>query len=498
MRLNVEPYPSPAKPRFDTALRKQSKASVGWSVLRFMSDQLFSFVVFVVLARLLAPADLGAFALMAVFAEVFRAISTAGLTQTVARERALSDEFLDTIYRAHMGFSLISCAVIFVVAKPFADFMDAPQIAWPLCALSIVLPISALGQTHMALRLRAFGHKTTALRSVVGGLIGGGAAVAAAFAGLGLWALVIQRITTEIVNAVLARLSYRWKPGRGFSWRMLRRNLSLNGSLTATQLVFIFMQRLQDLVIGSVLGIGAVGIYRTAWRTVELIANGAIQPFSTVAMQTLARVKDDRAEMLNAYRWMISKASALSFPALVGFGTMAPLAIPVAFGDKWAQAGDIAQIFAFMALPFTLNFFASPALGAAGASRALLFIGCCQLAMTAVLTLLAAPFGLHAVAFAFVLRAYLTLPLQVITLKRVSGIGFMNTVSAVWEPLIASAIMGLFVHFALAEVPLVTPSRWGQLILVMGSGALVYGLVLITLSRTWRGHILKTARQAFA
>lgn len=486
------------QPRFDKALRRQSKASVGWSVLRFLSDQIFSFLVFILLARLLAPADIGAFALMAVFAEVFRAISTAGLIQTVARERALSDEFLDTHYRAHMGFSLISCTIIFVLAKPFADFMDAPQIVWPLRALSLVLPISALGQTHMALRLREFGHKTTALRSVVGGLVGGGAAVAAALAGLGLWALVIQRIVTEMVNAILARLSYRWSPGRGFSWAMLKRNLGLNGSLTATQLIFIFTQRLQDLVIGSVIGIGAVGIYRTAWRTVELIANGAIQPFSTVAMQTLARVRDDRAEMLSAYRWMISKASALSFPALVGFGSMAPLAIPAVFGDKWAQAGDLAQIFAFMALPFTLNFFASPTLGAAGASKALLLIGACQLVLTALFTLAAAPFGLQAVAWAYVLRAYLTLPLQMVVLKRASGIGFADTVTAVWEPLLASGIMGLFVHFALDEVALVTSNRWGQLILTVGSGALVYGVALVVLSRTWRLLFVRTARRAFA
>ncbi|MCI4592661.1 lipopolysaccharide biosynthesis protein [Sphingobium sp. BYY-5] len=496
--MSAEQNPAAVEPRFDTKLRRQSKASVGWSVMRFMSDQVFSFLVFVLLARLLAPGDIGAFALMAVFAEVFRAISTAGLIQTVARERILSDEFLDTIYRGNMGFSLIACAITFVLAMPFAAFMDAPQIAWPLCVLSLVLPISALGQTHMALRLRAFGHRTTALRSVLSGVIGGGAAVAAAFAGLGLWALVIQRIVTAMVGAVLGRMSYDWTPGKAFSWAMLKRNLGLNGSLTATQLVFIFTQRLQDLVIGTVIGIAAVGIYRTAWRTVELIANGAIQPFSTVAMQTLARVKDDRAEMLAAYRWMISKASALSFPALVGFGSLAPLAIPVVFGDKWAQSGQLAQIFAFMALPFTLNFFASPALGAAGASRALMFLGGTQLAMTAIFTLVAAPHGLYAIAWAYVLRAYLTLPLQVAMLKRISGIGLTDTMMAVWEPLVASGIMGLFVHFTLAEVTLVTSNRLAQLILVAGSGAFVYGVALLTLSQTWRRLLIGTARRALA
>src|SRR3546814_2186078 len=73
-----------------------------------MSDQFFSFVIFVLLARLLTRADIGAFAIMAIFAEVFRTISAAGLIQTVAREPVLTDEFTDTVYRAHMGFSLIA------------------------------------------------------------------------------------------------------------------------------------------------------------------------------------------------------------------------------------------------------------------------------------------------------------------------------------------------------------------------------------------------------
>src|SRR3546814_21158635 len=102
----------------------------------------------------------------------------------------------------------------------------------------------------------------------------------------------------------------------------------MNGSLTATQLVFIFTTRLQELVIGSVIGVVAVGIYRTAWRTVDMISNGAIRPFATVAMQTLARVKHDQAELGRAYQWMISKAAVISFPALTGFGMVAPLAIP--------------------------------------------------------------------------------------------------------------------------------------------------------------------------
>lgn len=488
-------------PRFDTRLRQQSKHSIGWTILRFASDQVFSFVVFVLLARLLTRADIGSFALMAIFAEVFRTISMAGLQQTVARERELSDAFTDTVYRSHMGFSLATSAIIIALAHPFADFMNAPQIALPLQVMSAVLPISALGQTHMALRLREFGHKTTALRSVVSGIGGGGAAVLAALLGFGLWALVIQRIITEVISVVLSRQSYRWKPGWNWRWSILKRNLGINGSLTAVQLVYIATTRMQELVIGNVIGVIAVGLYRTAWRTVDIISNGAIRPFTTVAMQTLARVKDDRVELARAYQWMISKAAVISFPALVGFGILAPLAIPTVFGAKWAQAGDLAQVFAFMALPFTLNQFASPSLGALGASRSLLVISLTQLGLTAIFTLAAAPYGVLAVAWAYVARAYLTLPLQIFLLQRVSGIGLRHTWSAIWQPLTASVVMGIVLGLARpatatleAYVPF-SLGPWLVLLLSIAIGAVIYGLVLIAISPVWRALAMKTFRK---
>jgi O-antigen/teichoic acid export membrane protein len=502
--LTSSAYASSRDARFDNRLRQQSKHSIGWTILRFASDQFFSFVVFVLLARLLTRADIGAFALMSIFAEVFRTISMAGLTQTVARERELSDAFVDTVYRSHMGFSLITCAIIMVVAHPFAHFMNAPQIAVPLQVLSVVLPISSLGQTHMALRLREFGHKTTALRSVVSGIGGGGTAIVAALMGFGLWSLVIQRILTEIISTILSRQSYHWKPGWNWHWSILKRNLGINGSLTATQLVYIAMSRMQELVIGNVIGVIAVGIYRTAWRTVDIISTGAIRPFTTVAMQTLARVKDDPVELTRAYQWMISKAAIISFPALVGFGVLAPDAVPTVFGAKWAESGELAQIFAFMALPFTLNQFASPSLGALGASRGLLVIALAQLSLTAVLTLLSAPYGIFAVACAFVARAYLMLPLQIILLKRVSGIGLRDTWRAIWQPFAASIAMGVAL-FAIRPVMAGLGNGlpfhlgpWIVLALKVAIGALVYGPVLIALSPFWRGQVLKLMRRLWA
>lgn len=479
--------------RFDEGLRARSRSSIGWTITRFLSDQLFSFIVFVILARLLAQADIGAFAVMAVTAEAFRIIATAGLVQTIARKRELNAAFLDTIYRSQQGFSLLSALLIIALAQPIADGMDAPDIALPLAVMSLVLPISSFGATHLALRLREFGHRTTALRSVAGGLIGGTCAVVAAFAGLGLWSLVIQRLVTEIVGVALSRASYDWKPGWRFDLAILRGNLMLNASLIYVQLAFLATVRVQEIAIGAGIGLAAVGIYRTAWRTVELIGRGAIQPFTQVAVQTLARVKDEPAELRRAYRWMISRASALSFPALVGFGALAPIAIPTVFGAKWVEAGELAQIFAFMAVPFTLNFFASPSLSVLGASRSLISLSTTQLVLGVILTLAALPFGLFAVALSYVGRAYLTLPLQIWLLRRASGIRPVDTFRAVGPPLVASTLMGAALA-ALMRLLDTHLAGWQALLLLTAIGALFYAVALLAISGSWRGRFLSLSR----
>src|SRR3546814_14352716 len=104
-----------------------------WSSDVCSSDLIFSFVVFVILARLLTQADIGAFAVMAVTAEAFRIIATAGLVQTIARKKEITPAFLDTIYRSQQAFSILSALLIMALAQPIAGWMDAPEIGRASC-----------------------------------------------------------------------------------------------------------------------------------------------------------------------------------------------------------------------------------------------------------------------------------------------------------------------------------------------------------------------------
>ena len=481
---------------YNEDLRKKTRWSILWTVVRIASDQMFSFAVFVVLARLLSPREIGTFAIAMAFTEVSRVIAIQGMVQNIPRAKRLTPELADTVFWTNLAMSIAVAFVVLGIAPIIMDVIDQPAAAAPLQALGFVLPIAALGATHMSLRLREFGHKSLALRSVIGGTIGGAAAIAAAFAGWGIWSLVVQRFVTESLNALLAWLSYRWLPGRNSSIKELRTIWGFGFNMALTQILGLLPRRAMDLVLGTVIGAAAVGIYRTAGRTTELVANGTIAPFTTVAMQTLSRLQTDTKEMAKAFRWMVSRSAMLTIPAMVGFGVLAPDLVPAVYGEKWRDAGVLAQTFACLGITYSISSFAAPLLMALGRGATLRTLAVVQLIATVTVAALAAPFGIFVVAWASVLRGYLSLPFTLWMLKRASGITPWDALGAISKPLMASLIMGAAVW---GLMDLIRPMFAQVLIAVLicaGAGMAIYAVLILTISDQARQLARAQAKRA--
>lgn len=486
---------------YNEELRKKTRWSILWTVVRIASDQVFSFAVFVILARLLSPREIGTFALAMAFAEVSRVIAIQGMVQNIPRAKRLTPELADTVFWTNLAMSVVVAFVVLGLAPVIMTVIDQPDATGPLQALGFVLPIAALGATHMSLRLREFGHKSLAIRSVIGGTIGGGAAIAAAFAGWGIWSLVVQRFVTESLNAATAWLSYRWVPGRGFSMKQLRAIWGFGFNLALTQILGVLPRRSLDLILGTVIGASAVGIYRTAGRTTELVAGGTIGPFTTVALQTLSRLQTDTKEMTKAFRWMVSRSAMLTIPAMVGFGVLAPDAVPAIYGEKWRDAGVLAQTFACLGITYSISSFASPLLMASGRGATLRTLAFSQLIATVVVAAATAPFGVFVVAWASVLRGYCALPFTLWALKRASGITPWDALSAIAKPLAAALIMGAAVWGLMALIRPLFEQVLIAVFICVGAGMVIYAALILAISdqaRQLAKSQLKRVRALFA
>jgi O-antigen/teichoic acid export membrane protein len=340
--------------------------------------------------------------------------------------------------------------------------------------LAPLLPVSSLAVIHNARLARVFGHKNLAAQAIAASLLSGITAVACAFMGWGVWALVAQTAVNAVVTVLLGWVAYPWMPKFRFNVPLFRSVFLFSISLVVTQLMWMLLARVQDIFISRWYGPVEVGRYRIAWRLIELIGQAVLAPIGSVALVTLSRLQNDRVAFRNAYNKIVGAAALGTIPLLLGFGALSNDMIAMLFGDKWGNAGDIATVLVLMAVPFVMNFFASSALSAVNRAESILSVAALQLAATLVLTWLLVPYGVVAVAAGYTLRAWLTLPYQQYVLARFASIDAMSTLKAVALPLCGSLLMAAGVWLAHPVIVEHVQNRWLSLGLSIGLGAVIY------------------------
>ena len=434
---------------FKGSLKRQTHRSIVWTIAGAAGNQFFAFVVFLLLARLLTKEALGTYALGWIFVEIGSVIASAGVTQLVARAKTLSNSQLDTILWSNMALGALYCAGMFALAPYAAESFHTPDLGPVLRWLTLPIIIGALGSTHMALRMREFGHSTVAARSLVSGLFGGDAAVVAALLGAGVWSLVLQRLIRDSVGTVLAWGAYRWRPGFDIDAKEVKSNLVFSAELAFARLITILTQRTQDLMIGKLMSAVALSTYKVAWRCTELLGPSIVSPFSTVALQTFSRLQDHPEECASAYLGLMRKCSMAVVPALVGYGIAGPWLVPALFGAKWADSGWIAPALMLLTIPLLVSSFVTTLLWSVGKVSVRRQLALLELASTVVVTAFTIRYGLLWVALGYSLRANLILPFYFAVAKRAGGIGVRQHLASIQPSLVAALAMSMLLLPAL-------------------------------------------------
>jgi O-antigen/teichoic acid export membrane protein len=464
-------------------LKRRTFGSVLWMVAAGGWASIASFVTFAILARLLDPYTFGVFTLDQIVFSVVTTLITTGFNDFIIQRRDLTEALVDTLFWTSVGLGLFAAGTIWISADFYAQIMKVPEAAAPLRYLALAIPIEALATVHLARSLRDFSHKVIALRTFASTIIGGGLAIAAAYRGMGVWSLVLQLWATSLLNAAVAWQSFRWLPQLRFSLSLLGFFVPFCIRIMASNLLWVILLRIPEIVLGRFLGPTAVAHYRVGWRLTETISAAVLQPMGGVALAMFSKLRDERARFEAAYVRFLNAAAIILFPILCGSGVLADELVPLLFGPKWAESVIVVKILAFMAVPLVLNFLLGQALTAIESIRGLPRLAAIQVAGTLCVSILAAPFGLAAVCVAYVLLTYAMMPYIQHLLYSATSVSFSSCERAIRLPLLACGAMitALYalhsaIHAYISQDPL-------YLVAMVTVGSIVYGLSLYMLDK---------------
>jgi O-antigen/teichoic acid export membrane protein len=477
------------------SVKHKAVSSTLWTMARIFLDQVFSFLVFVVVARILGPADVGIFALGMIVVEFGRIFSTSGFGDSVTKASAdEEEEVARAAFWGNMALAVLCAILIALAAVPVAQLMQSPRLAPVIIALAGTVPISAGYAIHQARQLKRFGHKSLAIRSLVAGVIGGAVAIASAYAGAGVWSLVIQRIVTEVIAFVTIWLSFRWVPGFRFSGDRLRSILSFSTQMSASKLGNLVVTRFQDMVIGAYVSPSGVGVYRVAKRTIDMMMTGALTSFSTVSLSLFAAVREDEAKLRAAVIRIIAVSATVAFPIFAGMAVVAPDLIPLIYGPKWDASVVLLQLLTPLAVPALFSLLCMSILTIYSQAAAVSYLTLAQLVLTVLLSLISAPYGIEAVILAYLARLYLIMPFQIWLVARHAECKASVLVGAMARPLFASLVMAFCCYAALQQLLWIAPHPVMRLLCVSLLGAMVYAGLLWIVDRQSLRWLIELAR----
>lgn len=453
-----------------------------WNGVTAAANQVIRFTLFMALARLVAPAELGLVALGLVIVDLLQALATFGIGEAVTQQPELDDEQASTACWLSVGIGTCVTLAVAIASPAIAVMAGKPALGPVIASLSPMFLLASLQIVHLARMAREFRFREIALRMLVANLVGGGVGLALAFKGLGVWALVARSLTAPIVATIFLWIVHPWRPRMRFRTDAARRQLAFGGRIIGGEIVLVLRSRWIDLVAGLMLAPAALGLLRVGGQCALLLLELTMMPFIHLAMPILSRAgaQDSARSVGTEYLTLAHLSAATIFPAFFGMAAVADLLLPLMLGPRWAAAAELMPALCAIAVPLQLTLLVGPALAAAGRPGEALRWSVVQLAVTVPWTLAGAWLGLPYLVWSAVIASALIVPAGLIRLRRVIQVAPGAVVAAATRPLLAAALMAAAVWCGKTWLAGVLPAAMTLGVCVM-LGAAMYAALSITI-----------------
>jgi PST family polysaccharide transporter len=434
-------------------LRTKALKGVAWSAVRSWGGRAINFVVFTVLARLLATEAFGLVALAGAYIALVRVFVDQGFADALIQRDELVDAHRDTAFWVNIALGLVFTGVSIFTAPWIAWIFEEPELAPVVIGLSPSFVLAALAGVQEALFERDLDYRTLAIREFVATVVGGIVGLGMAYSGYGVWSLVGMLLGERTAAVVVLWTASAWRPGWNIRLQSFQDLFAFGVNIVGTNLLGYVNRRADNVIIGYALGAEILGFYEVAYRLFMAGTHLVTNTVSSVAFSTFSRLQDDPARMRQGFYTATRMVCLVAFPAFFGAALVAPEIIGTFFGSKWLPlSAHTFQVLSFVGVVHAAFYFNSSVMLAMGKPHWQVYLGLLNAVTNVLAFALVVRWGIVAVAAAFAARNLLVAPLPLHLVRRLIGIEWKEYLSAYGPPLLGTlAIAGIVVGL-----------RWGM------------------------------------
>lgn len=447
-----------------------------WRFAERCGAQAVSFLVSIILARLLAPEDYGTVALVTVFTTILQVFVDSGMGTALIQKKDADDLDFSSVFYFNIAACLVLYAGLFLAAPSIAQFYGDPALTALVRALSLTVVVSGVRNIQQSYVSRHLLFKRFFFSTIGSTLASAVVGIAMAYAGFGVWALVGQSLSNVVTGTIILWATVPWRPRRMFSWQRLKGLLSFGWKLLVSSLLDTGYNNLRSLIIGKLYSSADLAYYNQGDKLPNLVITNINTSIDSVLLPTMANEQDDPARVRSMTRRAIKTSTYVMAPLMMGLAACAEPLVRLMLTEKWLPCVPYLRIFCITYMFWPIHTANLNAIKALGRSDLFLKLEIVKKAVGLVLLLCTMRHGVMAMAYSLLLSSVLSQIINAWPNRKLLRYHYLNQLADILPALLLAYTMGLVVYC-------VQYLGWGDLptlCVQIPAGAAMYSLLSVT------------------
>ncbi|TWV15131.1 lipopolysaccharide biosynthesis protein [Bacteroidaceae bacterium HV4-6-C5C] len=339
----------------ERSLKTKAVKGVAWSFLDNIASSGITFLIGLILARLLTPEEYGIMAMITIFIAISNSIVDSGFSSALIRKTDIKPIDYNTVFYFNLVVSFVLYCILYVLSPSISIFFKEPILIGITRVIGCILIINALAIIPRTIFVRQVDFKTQTKVSIISSVLSGVVGVGMALSGMGVWSLVGQQLARQLLNTFFLWIYCKWKPLWEFSISSFKEMFGFGSKLLLSGLLDTIYNNIYYLVIGRFYSSAQLGQYTRSEQFNSVFSSNLTSVVQRVSYPVLSSIQDEPKRIREAYRKIIRNTMLVTFACMLGLAAVAKPLIIVLIGEKWSVAASYLSIICFSGMLYPLH-----------------------------------------------------------------------------------------------------------------------------------------------
>jgi len=439
-----------------------------WRFAERCGAQLVTFIVSIVLARLLAPEDYGTIALVTVFTTILQVFVDSGLGTALIQKKDADDLDFSSVFYFNFFVCIVLYIGMFLAAPIIAGFYGDSSLIPIIRVISLTIVISGVKGIQQSYVSRNMLFKRFFFATLGGTIFSAFLGIGLAYAGFGVWAIVAQQLSNTAIDTLILWITVKWRPKK--MWNRLKGLLSFGWKLLVSSLLDTVYNNLRNLIIGKFYSSADLAYYNQGDKFPKIIVTNINSSIDSVLLPTLANEQEHIDRVKSMTRRAIKTSTFIMAPLMMGLAFCATSIVKIVLTDKWLPCVPYLQIFCVTYMFWPIHTANLNAINAMGRSDYFLKLEIAKKAIGLILLLSTMRFGVMVMAYSLLISSITSQIINSWPNKKLLGYGYFEQL----RDILPSVLIALFMGGCVNLVKLLGFSDFLMILVQVPLGAFIY------------------------